>query len=100
MAALLLPHLPDYFNNRFHLVFMTVWVIYFFLMEVLFKTTLGKRMMSIKTVSDNKEEPVTIVRYFLRSLVKCIPMINIILLFNKNHKGLHDYIASTVVIER
>jgi len=100
IAAHLLPHLPDYFNNRFHLVFMPVWVIYFFLMEVVFKITIGKRMMSIKTISDNKEEPVTIVRYFFRSIVKCIPLINIVLLFNDKHKGCHDFISNTIVIDK
>lgn len=100
LATYLAPHLPDYFNNRFHLVFLPVWFIYFFLMEVFFKATIGKKIMGIKTVSDNKEEPLSIGRYFLRSIVKCIPLINIILLFNNKHKGLHDYAANTVVVEK
>ncbi|GEM_PF-2098408 len=100
LAVFISPYLPDYFHNRFHLVFLPMWVIYFFLMEMLFKATIGKKLMRIKTISDNEEKPVSITRYFLRSIVKCIPLVNIILLFNDKHKGLHDFIANTIVIEK
>lgn len=100
LAVFINPYLPDYFHNRFHLVFLPMWAIYFFLMEIFFSATIGKKLMRIKTIPDNKEKPITIVGYFLRSIVKCIPVINIILLFNDKHKGVHDYIANTIVIEK
>jgi len=105
MAVLNIPlamcakHLPENLNQNFTFIFLPVWFLYFFLMELFFKGTLGKKMMSVITVSDNNE-PISALRYFLRTVVKFIPVINVILLFTKKRKGVHDYIASTVVIEK
>ncbi|SHG56729.1 RDD family protein [Flavobacterium defluvii] len=97
--AIFSKHLPEYFNTRFTLIFLPIWFLYFFLMELFFKGTLGKKMMSVISVSDNNE-PISALRYFLRAVVKFIPVINIILLFTPKRKGFHDYVASTVVIEK
>jgi len=105
--AFAMDYLPDFFKNKFYLAFIPLWIIYFFVMEVLFKGTIGKKILSIETISDNNEtiaysneKEITGFRYFLRSIVKCIPLINIVLIFNDKHKGCHDFIANTIVVEK
>ena len=92
--------LPDFFDNKFYLLYLPIWVIYFFAMEFLFKGTIGKKILSIKIASEKAGAHVTCFRYFIRSIVKCIPVINIIFLFNNKRKGVHDFVANTIVIEK
>ena len=100
--AILLKHLPnpDYLNNRFYLVFFPVWILYFFLMELLLKGTIGKKIVSIETIVDNEDKTISAFQYLVRSIVKCIPFINIIFLFNNKRKGCHDFVSNTVVVEK
>ena len=92
-------HLPDFFDKKFYLVYMPVWIIYFFVMELLFKGTIGKKIFSIEITSES-EKQVSVFQYFIRSIIKCIPVINIIFLFNDKRKGVHDYVAGTIVVEK
>jgi len=98
--AFAVKYLPTFFHNKFYLVFFLLWIIYFFAMELFFKGTIGKKMLSIETISDDEERPVNVIRYFLRSVVKSIAFINVVVLFNDKHKGCHDFIANTVVVEK
>ena len=98
--AFVVKYLPDLFHNKFYLVFFPVWVIYFFIRELFFKGTIGKKLLAIQTVSDDDEKPITAVRYLLRGFVKAIPLINVVLLFNDKHKGCHDFVAGTIVVEK
>ncbi|WP_293915578.1 MULTISPECIES: RDD family protein [unclassified Sphingobacterium] len=92
--------LPDYFDNKFYLLFFPLWILYFFLMELLFKGTIGKKALSIKIISDNEGSKLSVFQYFVRSIVKCIPVLPIILLFNDKRKAAHDMIAGTIVVEK
>lgn len=92
-------YLPDFFHNKFQLVFLPVWVIYFFLMELIFNGTIGKKIFSIQITSENQDKKISVFQYLIRSIVKCIPLINIIFLFNDKKKGVHDYVANTIVVE-
>lgn len=98
--AIVVKYLPEFFKNKFQLVFIPLWILYFFVMELFFKATIGKKILSIESIADNKAKPVTFIHYFLRSIVKCIPLINVILLFNDKHKGCHDFVANTIVVEK
>jgi len=98
--AVLTRELPDFFDNKFYLIYLPVWVIYFFAMEYLFKGTIGKKIFSIKIASGKVGVQVSCFRYFIRSIIKCIPVINIIFLFDKKRKGVHDYVANTLVLEK
>ena len=98
--AFITEYLPDYFDNKYYLVYMPLWIVYFFVMEWLFKGTIGKKIFSIEITSEREDKKITVFQYLLRSIVKCIPVINIIFLFNDKRKGVHDYIANTIVIEK
>lgn len=98
--AFLIKYLPEYFNDKFYLVFIPLWIVYFFLMEVFFKGTIGKKIFNIETVSEDKNADVSVLHYFLRSIFKSIPIINVILLFNEKRKGVHDIIAKTIVVRK
>ncbi len=98
--AILAGHLPHYFDDKFYLLFFPMWIIYFFIMEWLLKGTIGKKIFSIEITSDKEGHQVTITQYLLRSIIKCIPLINIIFLFNDKRKGVHDYLAKTLVSEK
>lgn len=97
--AYLAKYLPSYFNNKFVWVFLTFWCIYFFIMELLFKGTVGKKIVGIETISATEGKKISVFQYFIRSFVKVIPFINVILLFNDKKKGCHDFIANTIVKE-
>ncbi|MEO5909346.1 MAG: RDD family protein [Pelobium sp.] len=90
----------NYLPKNFIIVFYSFWFIYFFVMEWLFGGTIGKKILSIKIVSETEEGSVSVLQWFLRAIVKCVPLINIILLFNDKHKGVHDYVANTIVVEK
>ncbi|MGJ1284053.1 RDD family protein [Sphingobacterium spiritivorum] len=98
--AFLAKHLPDYFDNKFYLLFFPLWILYFFLMELLFKGTVGKKALSVIVVSDREDRKLSVFQYFVRSVVKCIPFLPIILLFNDKRKAAHDLIAGTIVVEK
>jgi len=98
--AFLAAYLPDFFDDKFYLVFLTMWIVYFFVMELLFKGTIGKKIFSIEIASGREGEKVSVFQYLIRSIVKCIPLINIIFLFNDKRKGVHDYVANTLVVEK
>lgn len=98
--AFLAKYLPEALQQKFILVFLPVWILYFFIMEVAFKGTLGKKIVSIQTVSQKEGEPVSAIRHLIRSIIKIIPLINIILLFNDKKQGCHDFAANTIVVEK
>lgn len=91
--------LKDYLPKNFLLVVFPVWFLYFFLMEWLLKGTLGKKICKIQVVSDS-DGKVSVFQYFIRALVKLLPLINIILFFNDKQKGCHDFAANTIVVKK
>ncbi|UIR57915.1 RDD family protein [Sphingobacterium sp. SRCM116780] len=97
--ATLTTRFKDYLPENYFLVFLPVWALYFFLMEWLLKGTLGKKICGIKIVSDTEGKSVTIFQYLIRSIIKTIPIINMILFFNDKRKGCHDFAANTIVVE-
>ncbi|WP_177764400.1 RDD family protein [Flavobacterium sp. I3-2] len=98
--AYLANYLPKYFDNKFVLVFLTVWIFYFFIMEVLFKGTIGKKIIGIETITETENKSISVTQNLIRSIVKIIPFINMALLFNNKKKGCHDFIAKTIVKEK
>lgn len=97
--AYLADYLPSYFNNKFVWVFLSFWCIYFFIMKLLFKGTIGKKIVGIETISASEGKKISVFKYFIRSIVKVIPFINVVLLFKDKKKGCHDFIANTIVKE-
>lgn len=97
--AFLTKYLPSYFANKFVFVFLTFWCFYFFVMELLFKGTIGKKIVGIETISEKENKKISVIQYFIRSILKVIPFINVVLLFNDKKKGCHDFMANTIVKE-
>ncbi|RRJ87420.1 zinc-ribbon domain-containing protein [Paenimyroides tangerinum] len=97
--AYLADYLPPYFNNKFAWVFLSFWCIYFFIMKLLFKGTIGKKIVGIETISASEGKKISVFKYFIRSIVKVIPFINVVLLFNDKKKACNDFIANTIVKE-
>ncbi|MFD2554620.1 RDD family protein [Sphingobacterium tabacisoli] len=97
--AILAGKMSTYLPSNYILVFTPVWMLYFFLMEWLLKGTLGKKIVGIKIISDTKNKSVSVFQYFIRSLIKMVPVINIVLFFNDKRKGCHDFAAQTIVVE-
>lgn len=97
--AILAGKLSAYLPSNFILVFSSVWLVYFFIMEWLLKGTLGKKIVGIKIVADTEGKSLSAFQYLIRSIIKMIPLINIIMFFNDKRKGCHDLIAGTVVVE-
>lgn len=108
-------------------------LLYFVVFQFYFKgQTLGKKAMKLRVFSNN-EKPLTIINFFIRSLIVNEVFINILniiflivlskdnfilynqiiyiviymlemtiistILFDKNNRGIHDYISNTKVIE-
>ena len=60
----------------------------------------SKKICSIKIVADGENKPVNGFHYLIRSIIKCIPIICIVMFFNEKRKGLHDFVAGTIVVEK
>lgn len=108
-------------------------LMYFVIIQYYFNgQTLGKKIMKLQVVSI-KDKPLTIVNYFIRSLIVNEVFINVMsiifviilnkenyviysqivyiityiveiiiiftIVFDKNHRGIHDYISNTKVVE-
>ena len=97
--AVLAGKISAYLPSNYILVFTPVWMLYFFLMEWLLKGTVGKKIVGIRIITDGDNKSVTVFQYFVRSAIKMIPVINIILFFNEKRKGCHDFVAKTIVVE-
>ena len=92
--------LDAYLPKNYFLVFLPVWGLYFFLMEWLLKGTLGKKICGIVIVADAEDKSVNVLRYFIRAIIKSIPILGIVMFFNEKRKGVHDLVADTIVVEK
>lgn len=92
--------LNAYLPKNYILVFLPVWALYFFLMEWLFKGTIGKKIGGIMIIADAEDKSVNVFRYVIRAIIKLIPILGIVMFFNEKRKGVHDLIAGTIVVEK
>jgi uncharacterized RDD family membrane protein YckC len=99
--------LPDYslgpIINKTTLLLFFVMGIYFVPFHSIYGQTVGKKVFKIK-VSMNGQSPLPAEVSFYRYLVKAISMIllfiGLLMAFaNKEHRGLHDKLAETLVLE-
>ena len=84
-----------YYYN-FGTIFFAILFVYYFLLELLFKRTVGKFLSYSKVVNNNNGKP-SFIQIFIRSLVRLtiIDMFFIPFL----DKTLHDYLSKTNVVE-
>lgn len=86
------------------LIFLLTYYLYFFVMTYVFSQTLGKMIIGIK-VEKNTGEKLSLTDTFFREIVG--RFLNVALLtlpfllvaFTPKKKGLHDYIADSVVVK-
>lgn len=86
------------------LIFLLTYYLYFFVMTYVFSQTLGKMIIGIK-VEKNTGEKLSLTDTFFREIVG--RFLNVALLtfpfllvaFTRKKKGLHDYIADSVVVK-
>lgn len=103
--AILIGSLPKSMNHqldgKFQYLFITLWILYFFLFEVFTKgSTVGKKLLSIKTVSEKDNNYISTGAAFIRAVIKVIPFIQIVLLFTDKNKAIHDFAAGSIVVEK
>ena len=73
-----------------------IFLIYYFLMELVFQKTVGKFVTKTMVVNKYGENP-SFVQLLVRTFSRIIPLDQISYLFFK--KGLHDYLSETRVID-
>lgn len=91
----------EYLMPRFHLVIFFLWFLYFFAVEYFSRGyTIGKKMFSIQTMQKDGGYNLSIGQALIRSLIKIIPILPVVLLFTKNKRAIHDYAAGSVVVQK
>lgn len=85
-------------------IVFTIYMAYFFLRDAFPHYCIGKRIMSIRTVTnDDESKPCGIWQSFLRNLVVILSPLNLleifVLLLRKDRRRIGDFLASTKVIE-
>ncbi len=98
--AMLTTKFEAYLPKNYLLVFLPVWALYFFLMEWLLDGTVGKKICAITIVADADEKSVGVLQYFIRAIIKLIPILGVVMFFNDKRKGLHDLVSGTIVVEK
>jgi uncharacterized RDD family membrane protein YckC len=94
-------HISSFFDGRFQLAFIPLWIIYFFLFEYFTGGyTIGKKLFSVKTSEASKNNYISFPAAFIRALIKVIPVIHIVFLFTKNNRAIHDFAAGSAVIQQ
>jgi len=97
------PSLSNSAQTVMGILYFVMWILYFPFMESRGGTTFGKKIVGIKVLNTNGE-PVGFLRSLGRNLAKIISalilMIGFIMAgFTKKKQGLHDIIASCVVVK-
>ncbi|WP_046755837.1 RDD family protein [Kordia jejudonensis] len=73
-----------------------IWIVtfvYYFVLESLTKQTIGKMITNTKVVMKDGTKP-SVIRIFMRSFLRIVPVDALSYLFGKNN-GLHDLLSGT-----
>ena len=84
-----------YILQNFRILFISNYILYYFITEFLFNKTLGKKIFKLEVVYKNK----TLLSILIRSLVRLFPLDLFFILIFKD-KVLHDYLSKTLVIDK
>lgn len=85
-----------YSNETFH-IFLSLYFLYYFISELIFKKTLGKRIRNTRIVDEQMNKP-KFWQIFVRSLIRLIPF-EFITIFMSSKRPLHDILSKTYVIK-
>lgn len=91
----------EVYQNFMVFPLLLILISYLFFGELIFKNTLGKYLLGIEIVNNEKLEKPTLQSYIKRGLLKIIfPVEGFVLLFSKTQKRLGDLWANTIVINK
>jgi uncharacterized RDD family membrane protein YckC len=76
--------------------FLLLNAFYYLLLELIFKTTIGKIITRTKIVGENNEE-IKLKNILIRTLARFIPFEGISVLFNDDNLILHDTLSKTKI---
>ena len=76
--------------------FLLLNAFYYLLLELIFKTTIGKIITRTKIVGENNEE-IKLKNILIRTLARFIPFEGISVLFNDDNLTLHDTLSKTKI---
>ncbi len=82
----------------FKYYFLLLNAVYYFSMEFIFKTTIGKIITRTKVVGENNEE-IKFKNILIKTLVRFIPFEGISVIFNDDNLTLHDTLSKTKLIK-
>ena len=75
--------------------YLIVLILYFFLVEFFFESTLAKKIVGIKVKCIEKK---SFLKFFLRTVIRFIPIDAISFLFNNQNDLWHDILSKTKVV--
>lgn len=91
---------PKIINNPkeyiiiYQFICILIYILYFYILEKYYHTTLGKKLLKLQVVGNEKSN------FFIRSVFKIVPFDIISFLFTKDGKFWHDIFSSTEVVEK
>jgi len=85
---------PKEYIITYQFICILIYILYFYILEKYYNTTLGKKLLKLKIIKNKKSN------FFIRSVFKFIPLDAISFLFTKNKKFWHDIFSYTEVVEK
>lgn len=85
---------PKEYIITYQFICILIYILYFYILEKYYNTTLGKKLLKLKIIKNKKSN------FFIRSVFKIVPFDIISFLFTKDGKFWHDIFSSTEVVEK
>lgn len=85
---------PKEYIITYQFICILLYILYFYILEKYYHTTLGKKLLKLQVVGNEKSN------FFIRSVFKIVPFDIISFLFTKDGKFWHDIFSSTEVVEK
>lgn len=80
--------------GTYQLVSICIYILYWYILEKYYHTTLGKKIMKLKVIDEDKSR-----NYLIRNICKFLPLDVISFLFTKDGRFWHDVFSKTNVVE-
>jgi len=77
-----------------------IYFLYYFIFETLFSLTPGKLITKSKLVENNTFLKPSIIKIFIRTICRFIPLEAFSIFFSKNNLVWHDILSNTIVINK
>lgn len=77
----------------YQIVSACLYILYWYLLEKYYQTTIGKKIMKLKVIENKKSN------YFIRSICKFLPLDILSFLLTKDGRFWHDVFSNTEIVE-